>query len=380
MAENDLLISTPSGLYCPPGDFYIDPWRPVERAVITHAHGDHARWGSKQYLCAAPGEGVLRIRLGPDARIESLPFGRSVDIRGVRVTLFPAGHILGSAQVRVEHAGRTWVASGDYKTTADRTCTPFEPIRCDAFITESTFGLPIYRWLPEQSVFDDVNAWWARNATEGRTSVVYAYALGKAQRLLSGVNPSIGPIFCHGAVERLNAGYRAAGVPLPETRYVGAAAKDQVFTEALVVAPPSARATPGLRRFGDYASAFASGWMQLRGTRRRRSVERGFVLSDHADWPGLQEAITATGARRILVTHGSTGPMVRWLREQGYEASSISTQYEGEQDEAAEPEPDEATTEAATSESAAGYGRATAERTLFDQAGDPAADEANPEP
>ena len=331
--RGDLVVATPRGLYCPAGDFYIDPWRPVPRAVITHAHSDHARRGHGAYLAQAQGEGVLRARLGADIRLQAVAYGEVVSINGVRVSLHPAGHVLGSAQVRLEHAGRVWVASGDYKLDPDPTCAPFEPVRCDVFITESTFGLPIYRWPSGEDLFTDMSAWWRANADAGRASVVYAYAFGKAQRVLAGVDASVGPLVCHGAVQVLNDAYRAAGVALPATHRVtddGLAPAD--LRRALVVAPPSAAGTPWLRRFGDQADAFASGWMQVRGARRRRGVDRGFVLSDHADWPSLQRAIAATGAERVIVTHGSVPVMVRWLREQGLDAGAFATEYGGEGD------------------------------------------------
>ena len=322
---SDMVIARPEGLYCVPGQFYIDPWRPVDRAVITHAHGDHARAGHGHYLAAADGVGILRARLG-EIHIDGLAYGETVTHKGVTVSLHPAGHVLGSAQVRMEHCGEVWVASGDYKVEADRTCAPFEPVRCDTFITESTFGLPIYRWEPEQSIFDDINAWWRRNADEGRCSVVFAYAFGKAQRILSGLDASIGAIVCHGAAEPLNRVYREAGVPLPPTAMVTEVPKE-ALRRAIVIAPPSAAGSPWMRRFGDYSDGFASGWMQLRGARRRRGVDRGFVLSDHADWPGLLTAIRATGAPRVIVTHGSIAVMVRWLRQIGLDAAGFDTEY-----------------------------------------------------
>ncbi|SFU76259.1 ligase-associated DNA damage response exonuclease [Pseudoduganella namucuonensis] len=320
-----MVVVRKEGLYCVPGDFYIDPWRPVERAVITHAHSDHARWGHGHYLAAAPGVGILRSRLG-EIDIQGLEYGTQVAHNGVRISLHPAGHVLGSAQVRMEHRGEVWVASGDYKVEPDATCAPFEPVRCDTFITESTFGLPIYRWQPEAEVFADINAWWARNAEQGRASVLLGYSFGKAQRMLSGLDPSIGAIICHGAVEPLNRVYREAGVALPETRMVTDVAKADI-RRSLVVAPPSAAGSPWIKRFGEYSDAFASGWMLLRGARRRRGVDRGFVLSDHADWPGLMSAIKATGARRIIVTHGSIPVMVRWLCQNSYDASGFDTEY-----------------------------------------------------
>lgn len=324
-----MLSITDRGLYCAAGDFYVDPWAAVDRAIITHAHGDHARWGSRSYLGSQAGERVLRTRLG-DANIECVAYGDVVHMNGVRVSLHPAGHILGSAQIRLEHQGEVWVVSGDYKSEPDPTCAPFEPIRCHTFITESTFGLPIYQWQPQQIVYDEIRNWWRTNAEAGRASVVYAYALGKAQRVLAGLlDDDIGPIFTHGAVERLNKDYRDTGVALPPTTYA-AAAKRGEFTRALIIAPPSAANTPWLRRFGEYSTAFVSGWMQIRGARRRRAVDRGFALSDHVDWPSLQKCIAATGAESVWVTHGYREPVVRWLSERGVEARAVASSWEGE--------------------------------------------------
>ena len=245
----------------------------------------------------------------------------------MRLSLHPAGHVLGSAQVRLEHGGRVWVASGDYKVAPDRTCDPFEPVRCDVFITESTFGLPIYRWSPDEQLFAQVNDWWSRNVLAGRASVLACYSFGKAQRILSGVDPTIGPIVVHGAVRPLNDAYRAAGVQLPDTRMVTEISDKTELRRALVLCPPSAVASTWLRRFGETSTAFASGWMQLRGARRRGGYDRGFVLSDHADWPGLLGAIGSTGAQRVIVTHGSVPVMVRYLQEQGLEAEGFDTEY-----------------------------------------------------
>ena len=339
--SHDLIVSRREGLYCAAGDFYIDPWRPVPRAVITHAHADHARRGSGAYLSHTDSAGTLRSRLGADISLQTLPYGEAVDIGGTRVSLHPAGHVLGSAQVRIEHQGEVWVASGDYKLEHDGTCPPFEPVRCDTFITESTFGLPIYRWPTQPELFADINAWWQANAEAGRPSVIYAYSFGKAQRILHGVDASIGPIFVHGAVETLNAVYRDAGVALPPTHRVQDGKLDKAaMARVLVVAPPSVAGSPWLRRFGAVSDAFASGWMQVRGARRRRGVDRGFVMSDHADWPGLQRAIGGTGAQNIIVTHGQTATMVRWLQEQGLNAREFATEYGAEDDaQPAHPEP-----------------------------------------
>ena len=340
----DLVTLEPAGLYCAPGGFYVDPWRPVERAVITHAHSDHASHGHGHYLVTEAGEHVTRRRVG-NAAIQTLAYGRTLNVNGVTVSLHPAGHVLGSCQVRIEHRGEVWVASGDYKLQRDPTCAPFEPVRCHTFITESTFGLPIYRWRDPDALFSDISAWWRGNRDAGRASVVYAYALGKAQRLIASVDASIGPIYTHGAVEALNDAYRASNVALPPTQSVAGLPRGHDFRGALIVAPPSAQGTPWLRRFGEYADAFASGWMQIRGIRRRRAVDRGFALSDHADWPGLIEAIDATGAERVLVTHGYSDPLVRWLAERGRDARRLETRFTGE---ASEAEPERETAEAST--------------------------------
>jgi len=325
---DDLVVARPEGLYCPPGDFFIDAWRPVERSLITHGHSDHARAGHGHYMAHTDSAGVLRARLGENIALHPLAYGEQIEHRGVKISLHPAGHVLGSAQVRLEHGGRVWVASGDYKTEADGTCAPFEPVPCDVFITESTFGLPIYRWAPQAQTFAEINDWWRANAQEARASVLFCYAFGKAQRILHGVDASIGPIVVHGALEPLNAAYRAAGVALPQTLRVTDAGVDAaLLRQSLVLAPPSAQGTPWLRRFGNYSDAFASGWMQLRGARRRRAVDRGFVLSDHADWPGLQSAIAGTAAERVIVTHGSVAVLVRWLTELGLAAHGFHTEY-----------------------------------------------------
>jgi putative mRNA 3-end processing factor len=341
----DLIVLRPEGLYCPAGDFHIDPWRPVARAVYTHAHADHARAGHGAVLATAVSEGVLRARLGADLPLQGLAYGEAVHVNGVRISLHPAGHVLGSAQVRVEHHGRVWVASGDYFVSGvagdvNATCAAFESVRCDCFITESTFGLPVYRWRAQQAVLAEVNAWWAANAEAGRASLLLGYSFGKAQRLLAGLDPSIGPIVAHGAVEPLNAAYRAAGVALPPTQRLEDVPRD-ALRRALAIAPPAVQGSAWARRLGECSDAFASGWMQLRGARRRQGVDRGFVLSDHADWPGLQRAIAASGAERVIVTHGYEAVMVRWLQAQGLRAESFATAYGDEQEaraEAAMPE------------------------------------------
>jgi len=328
-----LVTLTENGLYCPAGDFYVDPWKPVKRAVITHGHADHARPGSDSYLCSAEGRAVLRRRVQNSARLKSLPYGEPLQHNGVSISLHPSGHILGSCQVRIEAGGQVWVVSGDYKTGPDATCTPFEPLRCHTFITESTFGLPVFRWRPQAEIFSEINAWWRRNREGGQTSILYAYALGKAQRVLAGLDESIGPVFVHGAVETFNRIYREAGIRLAPARYVGEAASRREFEGALVVAPPSADNAGWLRRFPSRSKAFVSGWMQIRGHRRRRAVDRGFALSDHADWDGLNQAVSATGAETVWVTHGYAAEFARWLRERGYRTEVLATRYLGEAEE-----------------------------------------------
>ena len=340
MTQSPLLINTAAGLYCPAGDFHIDPWQPVARAVVTHAHADHYAWGCGHYLVAAAGKQVFRARLGPDASIQTQPYGVPLHHNGVQISFHPAGHILGSAQIRVEYQGEVWVVSGDYNTEADRTCTPFEVVPCHGFITEATFGLPIYAWQPQQLVFDEINAWWRQNSEAGRASVLYCYALGKAQRVLAGLDASIGPIFTHGATERLNQAYRASGVALPPTAYAMAATKADLGS-ALICAPTAVRGTSWLNRFGNFSDGYVSGWMRIRGARRQRAVDRGFVLSDHVDWPALMATINATGAERIGVTHGYVPVVVRYLREQGMDAFGIETRFVSEVDDSTEAAEDE---------------------------------------
>ena len=326
----DLLTVTSNGLYCAAGDFYIDPWRRVPRAVITHAHADHARPGSDRYLCAAPGKHVLRTRMGAAATIDTLRYGETTSFNGVEVSLHPAGHLLGAAQVRVAHKGETWVVTGDYKLQPDPTCEAFEPVRCDVFVTESTFGLPVYRWPDPATVAADINTWWRANADAGRTSVLVAYALGKAQRLAAMLDPSIGPIYAHGAVMKLVEAYRASGVRLPPIDRVPPRSRKVGGGRGLVIAPPSAVRSSWLNRFGSTTEAMASGWMLLRGVRRRRGLARGFVVSDHVDYPDLMRAIDLSGASRVLVTHGFSDVVARVLRERGLAADVLTTRFVGE--------------------------------------------------
>lgn len=324
-----VLRFTPAGIYCPAGDFYIDPWRPVDRALITHGHSDHARAGHKRYLSTDIAASVIRHRLG-DITLETVPYAREVMIGDARVSFQPAGHVPGSAQIRVEVAGEVWVVSGDYKVTPDALSTPFEPVKCHAFISECTFGLPVFTWPAEDVIRDEINRWWASNAAEGRASLLGAYSFGKAQRVLSLLDVGIGPILTHGAVENTNAVMRAQGIALPATIQVTPETDLKAHSGALILAPPSALGSAWARRFGAQSTGFASGWMRLRGVRRRRAADRGFVLSDHADWAGLNSAIAETGAEKIYVTHGYTDIFARWLTDQGYDAEVIPTEFTGE--------------------------------------------------
>ena len=331
MRKNGLITLTSRGLYCKQGDFYVDPWKPVKRAVLTHAHADHTYRGNENHLVPAEGERLSRIRLGDEADISTEKYGKTVVMNGVQVSFHPAGHVLGSAQVRIEYKGEIWVVSGDYKLMPDATCAPYEPVKCQHFITEATFGLPIYRWQPTEFIFEDINLWWRRNQEKGKASVIFAYSLGKSQRVMNGIDRSIGKIFTHGAVERLTEAYRESGVDMPETTYVGSVENKKDFIGSLVVAPPSAQQAVGwLRRFGPHSTGFASGWMMVRGARRQRAVDRGFVLSDHADWPELLSAITSSEAETVYVTHGFSEEVVRWLNENGQHAVPLKTQFVGD--------------------------------------------------
>jgi putative mRNA 3-end processing factor len=321
-----MLKFTERGIYCPQADVYIDPWQPVGRAVVTHGHSDHARWGMGKYLCHRHTAPILRLRLGMDIAIQELEYGEVITVNGVRISLHPAGHIIGSAQIRTEYKGEVWVVSGDYKLTADGTSVPYEAVRCHSFVTESTFALPIYRFPSPVRVFDEINKWCAQNTSEGLNTVLLAYALGKSQTLLKHLEAETGPVFLHGAVANVNAALSEIGF-----RFIG----ERITTEtdrkavrgAVVVAPPSVLGSPWLKKIAPYRIAVCSGWMQLGGTRRRRGVDRGFVLSDHCDWQQLNDAVAGTQAETVYVTHGYETPFARWLREQkGLQAHEVHLQ------------------------------------------------------
>lgn len=325
-----LIEFTDKGLYCPAADIYIDPWRPVKKAIITHAHSDHARWGMQHYLAHEDAETILRLRLGKDISLQTLAYGQAFHQHGVKFSLHPAGHIYGSAQVRVEYQGEVWVVSGDYKLEDDGFSGVFEPIRCHSFITESTFGLPVYTWKPQPEVMVEIHEWWRNNQAQQKASLLIAYALGKSQRIIHQLDRSIGPVYLHGAVANVNEALIEGGAPLPLLPKITSDIPKDQFRKSLIIAPSSALNSPWVNRFRPYSTGIASGWMMVRGAKRRRAADRGFVLSDHADWPGLNEAVQATEAETIYVTHGFTSIFSRWLQEQGKEAYEVETLYEGE--------------------------------------------------
>ena len=329
--KGDLIQLRPEGLYCPAGDFHIDPWRPVPRAVITHGHGDHARSGMGCYHVVDAGLPILQWRLGEQA-YHVHAHGDGFTLGDARVSFHPAGHVLGSTQVRVEVAGEVWVASGDYKRQADPTCLPFEVVPCDTFITEATFSLPVYRWPDFATVIAQLHAWRAECAERGEVALLYCYALGKAQRVLAGLLAhGHRPVYLHGAVDTGVRVYRESGVAMVPTIRLSDVARNEDLAGELVIAPPSAAGSSWTRRFKRLQQGFASGWMRVRGNRRRRNYDRGFEISDHADWPDLLRTIRETGARRVIATHGNIEAIVRWLNAQGIDAGGFATHY-GDED------------------------------------------------
>jgi putative mRNA 3-end processing factor len=319
------------GLACAAGPFHIDPWRPATRALITHAHADHARSGSGTYYAAEPSVPLLRRRLGVAESIRGVPYGETFRIGDARVSFHPSGHILGAAQIRVEAGGEVWVVTGDYKRDSDPTCAPFESVHCDVLITEATFALPVYRWPDPATVVGEIFDWWQQNRSSGRTSVLFCYSLGKAQRVLGGLSRHTRePAWAHGAIDSMTEIYRRSGIDMLPTRRVPDRHVEEQYRGALVLAPPGAGGTPWMRRFREVSTGFCSGWMQVRGNRRRRGYDRGFVLSDHADWSGLLTTIRESGASRVLATHGRSDAIVRYLNEHGVDAAELATLYAGE--------------------------------------------------
>ncbi|MFN2458167.1 MAG: ligase-associated DNA damage response exonuclease [Chitinophagaceae bacterium] len=321
------------GLYCRPGDFYIDPWKPVEKAIITHAHSDHARWGSKFYLCHHLTKPLLQLRLGTN-NFQSIGWGETIYINGVRITLHPAGHIIGSSQIRVEYNGEVWVISGDYKTENDGISGEYEPVICHTFITESTFGLPIYKWKKQSQIFESIQSWIANNKTHGRTSVLIAYSLGKAQRLLPCIAEVTDKILLHGAVYKVHMALVNAGIKLPYVERITPDTQKELLKGNVVIAPSGAEGSPWIKKFSPYSVGICSGWMQVRGNVRRKNADAGFALSDHADWDGLLTSVKATEAEKVFVTHGFQAAFSRYLNENGIAASEIKTEY-GEEEEIA---------------------------------------------
>jgi putative mRNA 3-end processing factor len=326
-----MLKFSDKGIFCPAGNFYIDPWRAVDKAIVTHAHSDHARGGSKYYLAHINSEPPLRARLGKDINLQTIEFGKEIDINGVKVSLHPAGHIIGSAQVRVEYKGEVWVVSGDYKTADDGLSGAFEPVKCNTFISESTFGLPVYNWKPQGEIFNKINKWWAQNKANGKQSVLIGYSLGKAQRILQHLDKSIGPIYAHTAVYNMQKAFVDFGLPIYDVQRWNPNATKEELKGAIIVAPSSATDTPWLRRFEPYSVGVCSGWMQIRGWQRRTNVDMGFPLSDHADWPGLISAIKGTGCEKVYITHGYQSVFSRYLNEIGIAADEVQTEYGGEE-------------------------------------------------
>lgn len=326
-----LIEFTDAGLYCPAGDFYIDPWKPVNKAIITHAHSDHARYGSRYYLCHHKTKPLLQLRLG-EYHYQSVKWNETVYINGVKISLHPAGHIIGSSQIRMEHAGEVWVVSGDYKTEDDGLSGAFEPVACHRFITESTFGLPIYNWKPQPVIYDEIREWVISNQSQNKTSVIIAYSLGKAQRVVQAVSAVTENIFVHGAIWNTHDVLQKAGESLPVVKKVTTDIPKQAFKNAVVIAPPGADGSPWMKRFAPYSLGICSGWMQVRGNARRRNADRGFVLSDHADWNGLLQAVKATGAEQVFVTHGFQAAFSKYLNENSIPAAEVKTAYGNEEE------------------------------------------------
>lgn len=326
--KTPLLVFNKKGIYCEKADVYLDPWKPVEKAIISHGHADHSRWGHKKYITHHSNVPIIKHRLG-GINVSGKEWDESFSINGVKFSLHPAGHIIGSSQIRVEYKGEVWVFTGDYKTEDDGVATPYEPVKCHSFITECTFGLPAFKWQPQKEVFAEINSWWQQNRDEGRTSVLFGYSLGKAQRLLKHLDTSIGRIYTHGAIENMTQVVRDL-IDLPETTRITRDVRKDEIKGNMVLAPPSAHGSVWIRKMVPYVTASASGWMTFRGARRRRAIDRGFVLSDHCDWEGLLSSIKATGAEKVICTHGYSDIFSRYLSEQGYDARTEATQYEGE--------------------------------------------------
>ena len=323
-----LLEFTSKGIYCKQADVYLDPWRGVDKAIISHSHSDHARWGSKHYITHEVNVPIIQHRLGKIS-VTGKKYGKPFRINGVQFSFHPAGHVPGSAQIRVEYKGEVWVFTGDYKTQIDGISTPFEAVQCHTFITECTFGLPVFQWEEPKIVHDSINQWWAKNQAEKTSSLLMGYSLGKIQRLLKHLDPSIGKIYTHGATEHMTQVLRQF-IDFPETELITRDTTKKEVEGNLVLAPPAVLGSAWVKKLGHLSKGYASGWMAFRGARRRRAVDRAFVLSDHADWKGLLSAIKATGCENVITTHGYTDLFAKYLREQGWNARTEKTQYEAE--------------------------------------------------
>ena len=318
--DMDLLVFTRHGIYCPRADIYVDPHSAVQRAVITHAHSDHARPGHTSYLTHRLSAPLLKQRLGKKIQVQAVEYGEPVMVNGVRISLHPAGHIIGSSQVRFEYGSHVWAVSGDYKLEDDSISTPFEPVPCHVFVTESTFGLPVFRWRQQEEVFEEMTSWWRENQRRGLPSVLVCYALGKAQRVLAHIDVSLGPIFAHSAVVAVTTLLKEMGFRIPEVPVIPVDVPRAKLQHALILVPPGfANKLPDFA-LAPYALGYVSGWMTFSALKAQRALDRGFVLSDHADWDALNFAVESTGAREIIVMHGYTSSFSRWLRERGYDA------------------------------------------------------------
>jgi len=337
--KTPLLVFNDKGIYCEAADVYLDPWKPVKKAIISHGHADHSRWGHQQYITHHSNVAIIKHRLG-DITVAGKEWNETFTINGVKFSLHPAGHIIGSSQIRVEYKGEVWVFTGDYKTEDDGLAVPYEVVKCHTFITECTFGLPAFKWVPQDQVFNDINTWWQQNREDGKTSVLFGYSLGKAQRILKHLDTSIGQIYTHGAVENMTEVIRSIA-DLPPTHKITRDTKKEEIKGNMVIAPPSAHGSTWIKKMVPYVTASASGWMTFRGARRRRAIDKGFVLSDHCDWQGLLTSIKATGAEKIICTHGYTDIFSRFLDEQGYDARTEQTQYEEENAEEVSKEKEE---------------------------------------
>ena len=328
-----LLEFTSRGIYCAAADVYLDPWKKVPKALITHGHSDHARWGNQQYITHHDNVPIIQHRLG-NITVAGKSYGERFSINGVQFSFHPAGHVPGSSQIRVENRGEVWVFTGDYKLENDGISTPFEAVPCHTFITECTFGLPVFNWQDPVKVHRQINQWWAANKASGITSLLMGYSLGKAQRLLKHLDPKIGKIFTHGAPEKMTEVLRSQ-IDFPETQQITRETNKKQISGNLVLAPPAVMGSAWAKKLGKISTGYASGWMAFRGARRRRAVDKAFVLSDHADWKGLLHAVEATGCENVITTHGYTEIFAQYLREKGWNARTEKTQYEAETPETA---------------------------------------------